>query len=255
MNIPTVPIEVMNIYNKALDCSIKGEFNTALDEYRRALNICPTFVEAYNNIGEIYSRIGKNDLAISTYQTALRIDRNPRLLLNIGVEYYTGLASFNLKDQKMAEDYFKNVVRLDNKHLKSNYLLSYIYYDWERYEKTLFHLNNIRDIADDKLFLNKYFGFCYYHLGMYDDALRYLNLAVESSPGYLKYRDYLKNLSYENKIRELGDIDARIREMERAMMGKQPDMHELTKLSLLYTYKGEYKKAEDILVSYKKQLK
>jgi tetratricopeptide (TPR) repeat protein len=280
MNTSAVPIEVLNIYNKALDYSNKGDVNTALNEYKRAINICPTFVEAYNNIGEIYSRTGKNDLAISTYERALRIDRNPRLLLNLGVEYYnhmdyksalnyfreslsrkpdflegnfySGMASFNLKDQHMAERYFKNVVQIENRHLKSNYFLSYIYYDWKEYEKTLYHLNNIKDIADDKMFLNKYLGFCYYHLGQYGDALNYLTTAVKSSPHYLKFKDYLENLTIENKLKEIGDIDATICEMEKQMMNKKPAARELTKLSLLYTYKGEFKKAEDILVTYKK---
>jgi tetratricopeptide (TPR) repeat protein len=283
MAISAVPIEVMNIYNKALDYSTRGDLSTAINEYKRALDIYPNFIEAYNNIGEIYSRTGKNEMAISVYEKALRIDRNPRLLLNLGVEYYnhmdyktalnyfqeslikkpdflegnfyTGMASFNLKDQRMAENYFKNVVQLDNKHLKSNYLLSYIYYDWKQYDRTILHLNNIRDIADDKVFLNKYFGFCYYHLGKYNDALNHLTLAVESSPHYLKFKNYLEKLTFENKLKEIGDIDAKIREMEQMMMDKKPQIREMTKLSLLYTYKGEYKKAEDILNSYKKQIK
>jgi tetratricopeptide (TPR) repeat protein len=282
MTISAVPIEVLNIYNKALDYSTKGDLSTAINEYKRALDIYPNFIEAYNNIGEIYSRTGKNDMAISIYEKALRIDRNPRLLLNLGVEhynhmdyktalnyfqeslirkpdflegnFYTGMASFNLKDERMAENYFKNVVNLDNKHLKSNYLLSYIYYDWKQYDKTILHLNNIKDIADDKVFLNKYFGFCYYHLGKFDDALNYLNIAVKSSPHYLKFKDYLENLTFENKLKEIGDIDAKIRELEKMMMDKKPELREMTKLSLLYTYKGEYKKAEEIINSYKKQI-
>jgi tetratricopeptide (TPR) repeat protein len=273
----------LNIYNKALDYSTRGDLSTAINEYKRALDIYPNFVEAYNNIGEIYARTGRNEMAISVYEKALRIDRNPRLLLNLGVEYYnhldyktalnyfqeslikkpdflegnfyTGMASFNLKDQRMAENYFKNVVQLDNKHLKSNYLLSYIYYDWKQYDRTILHLNNIKDIADDKVFINKYFGFCYYHLGKYNDALKYLNKAVESSPYYLKFKDYLANLTFENKLKEIGDIDARIKEMEKMMMDKKPQLKEMTKLSLLYTYKGEYKKAEDILNTYKMQMK
>jgi len=283
MTVSAVPIEVLNIYNKALDYSTKGDLNTALTEYKRALDICPNFIEAYNNIGEIYARTGKNDLAKSVYEKALRIDRNYKLLLNLGVEhynhmeyrtalnyfqeslirkpdflegnFYTGMASFNLKDERMAENYFKNVVQIDRKHLKSNYLLSYIYYDWKQYDKTLYHLNNIKDIADDKVFLNKYFGFCYYHLGKFNDAVNYLNIAIQASPNYLKFKDYLENLTYEKKIKEIGDLDGKIKEMENKMMDKKPELREMTELSLLYTYKGDYKKAEDILLVYKKQMK
>lgn len=283
MNIIAVPKEAVYIYNKALDHSTKGDLNTALNEYKKALEVCPTFVEAYNNIGEIYSRIGKNDLAMSTYEKALRIDRNPRLLLNMGVEhynhkdfitaleffkesllrkpdflegnFYTGMASFNLKDERMAENYFKKVVDMDKRHLKSNYLLSYIYYDWKEYAKTLFHLNNIKDIADDKVFLNKYFGFCYYHMGQYDNAVNYLNIAIKSSPKYSQFKNYLKNLTYENKVKEAGDIDAKIKEMEEMMIDRNLSIREITQLSLLYSYKGNYRKAEEILIAKKNQFK
>ena len=283
MNIIAVPKEAVYIYNQALDHSTKGDLNTALNEYKRALELCPNFVEAYNNIGEIYSRIGKNDLAMSTYEKALRIDRNHRLLLNMGVEYYnhkdfrtaleyfkeslvrkpdflegnfyTGLASFNLKDENMAENYFKKVTDLDKRHLKSNYLLSYIYYDWKEYAKTLFHLNNIKDVADDKVFLNKYFGFCYFHLGRYDEAVNYLNIAIKANPKYSQFKNYLDSMTYENKVKEAGNIDAKIKEMEKMMIDKNLSIREITKLSLLYTYKGQYKKAEEILTAKKNQLK
>jgi tetratricopeptide (TPR) repeat protein len=283
MNIVSaVPVEVLNIYNKALDYSNRGDLNTALNEYKRALDIYPEFIEAYNNMGEIYARTGRNELAMSTYQQALGIDRNYRLLLNLGVEYYnhsdyktalnyfkeslsrkpdflegnfyTGLAFFNLKEQRLAENHFKNVVQIDRKHLKSNYLLSYIYYDFKQYDKTLWHLENIKDIADDKVFLNKYFGFCYYHIGRYDDALKHLTLAVTSNPKYSEFKDYLENLTFDKKLKELGDIDGKISDLEKMMMGKQPELKEIRELSLLYTFKGNYKKAEDILVSFKKKI-
>ncbi len=282
MSFSSVPIEAINIYNKALDFSTRGDFNTALNEYNRALKIYPGFIEAYNNIGEIYARTGQNDLARSTFEKALRIDRNHRLLLNIGVEYYnkqdyrtalgyfkeslvkkpdflegnfyTGMASFNLKDQRMAENYFRNVVQIDQKHLKSNYLLSFIYYDWKEYEKTLSRLNIIRDVADDKVFLNKYFGFCYYHMGRYNDALNHLTIAVHSSPKYAIFKDYLESLTFENKVKEAGNIDGRIIEMEKLMIGGELGLREMTTLGLLYTYKGDYKKAEDILLVYKNKI-
>lgn len=281
MSVSSVPIKVVDIYNNALDMSIRGDYSSALSEYKRAIDIYPSFVEAYNNIGEIYSRIGDRDLAISTYKKALSINKNPRLLLNLGViyynsraydealtyfkdstiikpdfiegNYYSGMSLFNLKDIAMAQRYFDNVIRLDEKHLKANYLLSYIHYNWKDYEKTLAYLDNIRDIADDRVFLNKYYGFCHYHLGKYNEAVKYLNIAVQESPKYHIFKDYLQKLTYENRMKEIGDVDARISEMEAEMMNKKPTMRDYTRLSVLYIYKGEYRKAEDILTSYKKR--
>lgn len=277
MKTSAVPREAVDIYNNALALSVKGDYARALNEYKRAIEMYPGFIEAYNNMGEIYSQLGESSTAISTYKRALDIDRNYKVLLNLGVEYYNrndytaslayfteslslspdfmegnyyaGLAHFNLKEYVAAERNLARVVAADKRHLKANYLLSYIYYEWKDYRRTLACLDNIRDIADDRLFVNKYYGFCYYHLGEYGKAVEFLTVALESSPRYAKFRTYLKSLTVENKLREIGDLDAKIREMEEKMMKEAPSLREYSHLGMLYIFKGEYKKAESLLLS------
>ena len=281
MRTSAVPTKAVTVYNSALALSNRGDYNTALDEYNKAIQIFPDFIEAYNNIGEIYSRMGDSSQAISIYRKALDIERNHKLLLNLGVEYYnsrdyetaleyfkeslkkkrdflegnfySGMAFFNLKNLKKAEKFFVKVIKIDKRHLKANYLLSYIYYEWKDYDRAIVCLDNIRDIADDKVFLNKYYGFCYYHLGKYEEAVEYLKVALEESPQYAKFRDYLDNLTYENKKKEIGDVDKRITEIEKKMMNQKPSLQEYTHLGMLYIFKGEYKKAEHLLKSAKKK--
>jgi tetratricopeptide (TPR) repeat protein len=278
-----VPVEAVTIYNQALDLSNRGEFDSALNQYKKAIEVYPSFIEAYNNIGEIYSRMGCQKLAITSYMNALKIERNYRVLLNLGVEYYnnreykkalsdfiesvtikpdflegnfyTGMAYFNLNDLAKAEKFFSRVVSLDTRHLKANYLLSYIYYEWKDYGRTITCLDRIKDIADDISFINKYYGFCYYHLGRYNDAEKYLTVALESYPGYEKFRDYIKGLTYENKMKEIGDIDKKIKELEHKIMKEKPTLSEYTHLSMLYIFKGDYRKAEKLLLSAKKKQK
>ncbi len=274
-----VPSEVVSIYNNALMLSTRGDYTQALNEYERAITMYPSFIQAYNNIGEIYSRLGKSELAISTYMKALKINKNNRVLLNLGVEYYnrreygsslryfldslaqdreflegnfyTAMAYFNLKDLKNAEVHFRKVVGLEKKHEKAGYLLSYIYYEWKEYARAIECLETIRDVAADRAFFNKYYGFCCYHLGRYNEAVKYLTTALEENAGYEKFKKYLRGLTYENKLKELGDIDGRILEMERKLMGDGASIREYTQLSMLYIFKGEYKKAEKLLLGVK----
>jgi tetratricopeptide (TPR) repeat protein len=99
----SVPTEAVAIYNHALELSNKGDTTTALQEYLKAIDIHPSFVEAYNNIGEIYSQMGKKKQAISTYMEALKIGKNYRVLLNLGVEHY------NSKNYEIALNFFKEL--------------------------------------------------------------------------------------------------------------------------------------------------
>ena len=242
MNINSVPTEAISIYNKALENTSKGDLSTAMAEYQKAIKMYPYFIEAYNNLGELYSLMGDNAMAISTYNRALDIARNHKILLNLGVvyynsgnysdalkyfleslkersdfhegNYYTGLTYYNLKDYKNAERFLLAVLNKDKMHLKASYMLSHIYYEWKRYSDVIEILKNIWSIADNKEFINKYYGFCCFHLGRYEEAVKYLRQAITLHPEYEKFKNYLESLTYENKIKEVGDIDKAITELE-----------------------------------------
>ncbi len=282
MNTNSLPTEAISIYNKALENSNRGNYSVALSEYKQAIQMYPYFMEAYNNMGELYSIMGENELAISIYNKALNIEKNHKILLNLGVEYYntgnyetaltyfmdsvhvnsefieghyyTGLASYNLKDYQTAEKHLQDVVKTDRKHQKANYMLSHIYYEWKEYSKVIDCLEMIWDSFEDKSFLNKYYGFCCYHIGRFDDAIKYLNDALTALPGYSKYKDYLDKMNYKSKVAEIGDIDRAIQELEKCMMSETPKLRDITKLSMLYIFKGNSRKAEEIVSDFKSKL-
>jgi len=281
MNINSVPTEAISIYNKALENTSKGDLSTAMAEYQKAIKMYPYFIEAYNNLGELYSLMGDNAMAISTYNRALDIARNHKILLNLGVvyynsgnysdalkyfleslkersdfhegNYYTGLTYYNLKDYKNAERFLRAVLNKDKMHLKASYMLSHIYYEWKRYSDVIEILKNIWSIADNKEFINKYYGFCCFHLGRYEEAVKYLRQAITLHPEYEKFKNYLESLTYENKIKEVGDIDKAITELESLMMKGNLNLRDVTRLSMLYIFKGENKKAEKIVTEYKEK--
>jgi tetratricopeptide (TPR) repeat protein len=277
-----MPAEAITIYNSALERTNNGDLLTAISEYQRAVNMYPHFIEAYNNMGEIYSLMGKKELAISTYHQALNIEKNYKILLNLGVEYYntgifktaldyfldslmqkpnfhegnyyTGLTYYNLKDYNEASKYLRNVVNVDKRHIKANYMLSYIHYENKDYGTVIKCLDSIRDIADDKSFINRYYGFCYFHLGKYNDAVKYLKDAISQHPEYNKFKSYIENLTYENKVKEIGDVDGAIRDLESIMMKQPLNMKDITRLSMLYIFKGENQKAEKIITDFKENM-
>jgi len=276
-----VPREAISIYNSALELTNRGDLEKALAEYQRAIQIYPSFVEAYNNIGEVYAQLGKRDLAITSYLEALKIEKNSRSMLNLGVEYYNsknyrkslqyfresvalnpdflegnfyaGLVCYSEKNYQEAEPFLLNTIRIDRKHLKANYLLSHIYYEWKEYKKALSCLDNIKDIADDKSFLHRYYGFCHYYLGNFELAVEHLTSALESKPQYKKFKKYLAGLTYEKKIKEIGDLGKAIKEMESSVMAGEPQIAEVTRLSMLYIFNGQSKKAEDLLLTVKQK--
>jgi tetratricopeptide (TPR) repeat protein len=278
----SVPRDIVTIYNHALELSNQGNTDEALGEYRRAISAYPEFVAAYNNIGEIYARKGDSEKAICSYMEALKIDKHHRVLLNLGVEhfnrknytnalkyftesiarepqflegnFYAGLVHYTQQDYKKAEKYLEIVVNIDQRHVKANYLLSHIYYEWKQYRKTIECLDRIKELVEDKSFINRYYGFCYFYMGKYDNAVQYLTEALECRPEYARFKKYLKKMTFENRIKEIGDLEKAIRELEADIDSRDPKVIDLTKLSMLYIFKGEYKKAENLIQTYKKKL-
>ena len=279
----SVPAEAVNIYNAALDFSNRGDVHTALNQYQKAISVYPRFMEAYNNIGEIYSKLGDRDKAVDTYKQALSIDRNHKVLLNIGVEYYnsgkyqtalthfkesissredfiegqfyTAISYHRMRDNVMAEKHLRKVIEMDNRHLKANYLLASMMYERADYAGVLTCLDRIKNIADDRAFVSKYYGFCMYHMGKYNEAVSYLSEALELSPQYSRFKEYLKTVTYEHKKKEIGDIPASISVMERRLAEGKMSLQDYTHLSMLYIFDGQNEKAEQLLLPLRDKLK
>jgi len=115
MNTSSIPAEAVTIYNKALERSNRGDLGSALQEYQNAIKMYPYFIEAYNNMGELYSIMGQREMAISTYNQALDIEKNYKVLLNLGVEYY------NSGNYHKALVYFLDSVKQKGDFMETNY--------------------------------------------------------------------------------------------------------------------------------------
>jgi tetratricopeptide (TPR) repeat protein len=144
-----------------------------------------------------------------------------------------------MRDYNNAEKYLQKVVATDRMHLKANYMLSHIYYEWKDYKRVLDHLDAIWHIADNREFINKYYGFCCFHLGRYDEAVKHLKEAILQHPEYEKFRNYLENLTYESKIKEIGDLDRAITELEKVMMNSSVNLTDVTSSACFMFSKGK----------------
>ena len=68
--------------------SEKGQYDLALSEFNKALDIAPTSSETYNNRGITYSKKGQYDLAIVDFTKSLDINPNAsKVLYNRGITY------------------------------------------------------------------------------------------------------------------------------------------------------------------------
>lgn len=68
--------------------SEKGQYDLALSEFKKAIDIAPMSSETYNNRGITYSKKGQYDLAIADFTKSLDINPNAsKVLYNRGITY------------------------------------------------------------------------------------------------------------------------------------------------------------------------
>jgi Tfp pilus assembly protein PilF len=78
----------MDIFNSiGTTYSEMGNDRKALNAFKEAINILPTSIIPYNNLGKQYIKMGKFDLAIETLENGLKIRNEPHLRYNLSVAY------------------------------------------------------------------------------------------------------------------------------------------------------------------------
>lgn len=77
------------LLNSAIDAQQRGDFQTAIRDYRRVLELRPGTVEARVNLGAALTHEGQYDAAIAEYRSALPfVQQKSPILLNIALAYY-----------------------------------------------------------------------------------------------------------------------------------------------------------------------
>lgn len=66
----------------------QGQYNQALAQYKRAMDIDPNYYPAYYNLGLAYMQVEKYDLAAETFKKAVSLEpKSGVAFLNLGVSY------------------------------------------------------------------------------------------------------------------------------------------------------------------------
>jgi len=77
------------LLKSAIDAQQRGDFQTAIRDYHRVLELRPNMVEAQVNLGAALARVGQFDEAIAMYKAALpALAQKTPVIMNIALAYY-----------------------------------------------------------------------------------------------------------------------------------------------------------------------
>ncbi len=100
-------------FNIGVQASLKGDYDTAIKAYEKAIELDPKSAEAYNNMGFAYYDSGDIDKAIELQRKAMEI--NPYLP---NVYYGLALALEKKGDDKGAVENWKSFIKFAEPHSK-----------------------------------------------------------------------------------------------------------------------------------------
>ncbi len=128
--------EAKKFYEQGLRAEQIGRFQDALKYYRAAARQDPTFRAAFNNLGALYARARRPDLAIGFFKRALQLGEDDVVLFNLGSE------SYRLEEFTESEAYLKKALKHNPRLLKAHLLLAYLNEKFNRPEKAEIYFQN-----------------------------------------------------------------------------------------------------------------
>jgi len=172
---------------------LSGAFDLALEEYRTALHIDPSYYRAQYNMGNTYFSQEKFEQAIIAWQKALIM--NPELehaIYNIAFTYFRmGTINPNPEQSRRFFDdavlEFQKAIDMRPENLDSHLHLGLTWYELERYEEALEEYLFVLARNDKDSYAHYNLGNVYYELGSrdaayYDKALNEYKTAIRLNP-------------------------------------------------------------------------
>ena len=140
-------VEPLNpLYHNAVGAVLLnvGRFPDAQVEFQKAVELDPTYADAFHNLGSAYAEQGKWDEAIGAYKKALAqtIYASPENTYN-----NLGYAYWALDRRKDAEDAFRAALQLEPRLVPSHFWLGVLLQKEGRGDEAKAHLRAARDLA------------------------------------------------------------------------------------------------------------
>ena len=200
-------LKKLSYYNKGNAYANLEQYEKAIADYSKAIEIDPKYTLAYINRGLAYANLKQYDKAIADYSQAIKLDpKDP------GAYNNRGLAYSNIKQYDKAIADYNQAILLDPKYSGAYNNRGNIYLELKQYDKAIADYNQAI-LLDPKL-TQAYNGrgVVYYNLKQYDKAIVDYSQAINLDP---KYTDAYNNRGVVYK--ELKQYDKAIADYSKAI--------------------------------------
>jgi AraC-like DNA-binding protein/TolB-like protein/Tfp pilus assembly protein PilF len=197
-------VEFINIWRLRNELTYLANLDSALNSFEKALNYDSKCASAYAQIARIY-------YIKDWHWDAIYLNMEPEKLYGEQIRKYAEMAYFydsdldlsllakalynqSIRDYDLAKLYFEKALDYNPNSIILVYYLSYLYQETDETEKFLEYAvkavnsgfipeDNSGELRIENIYLN--IGISYRHLGFFDKALEYLDMAIKTKPDFL----------------------------------------------------------------------
>jgi Flp pilus assembly protein TadD len=153
-------------FNQGVDFYQRREFLKAIQSYQKVIQLNPTYIEAYNNLGIIYQEVGNFDKALEAYQKAIEINpRYEKTLNNLGIFFF-------LKNRyEESIEAFQKALAINSNNIESHINLGVLFKKQGQFDKAIENYQKAISLSP----LN---GETHYNIGLLYEQLEKVDLAI-----------------------------------------------------------------------------
>jgi type IV pilus biogenesis/stability protein PilW len=153
-------------FNLGVEFHNRREILKAAQAYQKAIEIDPTYIEAYNNLGILYQEIGDLNKALEAYQKAIEINpRYEKTLNNLGILFLL------TNRYNEAIEAFRKAIAINPTNIESYINLGILFRKQGQTDKAI-------ESYQEALALDPLNGETHYNIGLLHEQLEHFDLAI-----------------------------------------------------------------------------
>ena len=162
----TLTSDILNHFNSGVHFYNQRELSKAIQAYQKVIELDPTYVEAYNNLGIIYQMVGDMDRAFGAYQKSTEI--NPRYEKGYN---NLGILLFLKGRYEEAVEAFQKALAINSNNIESHINLGILFKKKGEWEKAI-------ESYQKALAINPLHRETHYNIALLYEQLENLELAI-----------------------------------------------------------------------------
>ena len=214
-----------------------------IKKFEELIKLDPQNLVNYFNLGNIYIKLKKYDLALKIFKKAIAIDKN-------FIQGYNNLANIykELKNTEEAIKFFKQAIKIDPNYINAIYNLAIIYSETNSLENAILCYKNILKINPNYIPALNNFGILLKNINRYDEALKYFEKIISIDGNFLRAYNNIGTIAFET-----GDIKKAIYNYKKALKLNPDNFISYKNLLAAYENSNQIKSYEEILKLSKKK--